>query len=78
MARELERCGVATVALSLLHTAGGEEPAPRTLWAPFLHGYALGPPDEPRAQRAVLEAALALLEDDSLSPPAWRDCPLKP
>lgn len=73
VALELERNGIATVALQLLHkpTAGVLEP--RALWVPFWHGYALGSPDQPHEQRATVEAALTMLEDATLTPPAWRD-----
>jgi hypothetical protein len=37
---------------------------------PFRHGYPLDSPHEPAKQRTVLEAALAMLEDQSLEPPA--------
>ena len=46
---------------------------PRALYVPFLHGYPLAAPDEPARQHAVIEAALALLEDPSLEPPALVD-----
>ena len=46
---------------------------PRALFVPFRHGYPLGRPHEPELQHAVIEAALRLLEDDSLAPPALVD-----
>ncbi len=70
VAAELERRGVSTVALVLLrHVAEAVRP-PRALVVPFRHGYALDRPNDPDRQRAVLEAALALLEDPTLRPPA--------
>ncbi len=69
----LERSGIATVALQLMHPAPAEDPPPRALWVPFWHGYALGAPDDPAAQRAVIEAALTLLEDERRGAPVWRD-----
>lgn len=72
-ALELERRGVATVALQLLHRAAAEIGPPRALWVPFWHGYALGAPGDPAGQGAVLEAAFALLEDNGLTAPALRD-----
>lgn len=72
-ALELERRGVATVALQLLHRAAAEVRPPRSLWVPFWHGYALGAPRDVTGQRAVLEAAFVLLEDTSLTAPALRD-----
>jgi hypothetical protein len=38
-----------------------------------LHGYPLAAPNEPEKQHAVIEAALSLLEDDSLEPPVLVD-----
>jgi hypothetical protein len=73
MAIELERYGVSTVALQLLHWAAAEVSPPRALWVPFWHGYALGAPDDPAGQRAVIEAAFEMLEDASLAGPALRD-----
>lgn len=73
VARELERHGVATVSLVLLHAAVREEPPPRALWVPFLHGYALGPPDDPPSQREILGAALAMLQDEEAAMPVLRE-----
>jgi hypothetical protein len=73
VARELERRGVATVSLVLLHAALRDEPPPRALWVPFFHGYVLGPPDDPAPQREIVGAALDLLRDDEGSLPVLRD-----
>lgn len=73
VALELERAGMATVSLQLLHRPATGVHAPRALWVPFWHGYALGSPDRPDEQRATVEAALTMLEDATLAPPAWRD-----
>jgi len=72
VALELERCGIATVALQLLHATVAAAP-PRGLWVPFWHGYALGAPGDAAGQRAVIEAAFALLEDDGVTGPVLRD-----
>ena len=72
-ALELERAGISTVALQLLHAAVAEVRPPRSLWVPFWHGYALGAPSDPAFRRAVLEAAFEMLEDVSLTAPALRD-----
>src|SRR3989304_4513470 len=40
---------------------------------PFRHGYPLGRPNDPRQQHTVIEAALSLLEDEALAPPALGD-----
>lgn len=61
-AAELERHGIATVALVLLrHVAEAVRP-PRALALPFRHGFPLDAPRDPARQHAVLEAALRLLE----------------
>ena len=72
VARELERGGISTVALQLLHKAVADVRPPRALWVPFWHGYALGSPDDVPGQRAVIEAAFEMLEDRSLTAPALR------
>jgi len=78
VARELERHGVATVSLVLLHAAVHEEPPPRALWVPFFHGYALGPPDDPAPQREILTTALDLLGDEDAPMPMLREFRLRP
>jgi len=70
IAAELERRGIATVTLGLLRNVAEAVRPPRVLAVPFRHGYPLGEPGDAALQCAVLEAALALLEDPSLSPPA--------
>jgi len=70
VAAELERQGVATVALQLLREVAERVRPPRSLFLPFRHGYPLHEPGRPASQRAVLEAALRLLEDEHLRPPA--------
>jgi hypothetical protein len=74
-AAELERRGIATVALNLLRFAAERVRPPRALLVPFRHGYPLDRPHDPERQRAVIEAALDLLEDASLSAPALVDLP---
>jgi hypothetical protein len=78
VAGELERCGISTVALQLLHKAAAQMPPPRALWVPFWHGYALGSPDDPESQRAVIETAFEMLEDPSLTTPTLRDFAARP
>ena len=73
VAAELEREGIATVVIQLLRLATEKVRPPRALAVPFRHGYPLDSPNDPAGQRAVLEAALALLEDKSLRPPAIVD-----
>ena len=69
----LERAGITTVALQLLHAAVAEVRPPRSLWVPFRDGRSLGASDDPDYRRAVLEAAFEMLEDAGLTPPALRD-----
>ena len=73
VALALERAGITTVALQLLHAAVAEVRPPRSLWVPFWDGYALGAPNDPKYRGAVLEAAFEMLEDASLTAPALRD-----
>jgi hypothetical protein len=73
VAAELERQGIATVALQLLREVAERVRPPRALYVPFPHGYPLGAPDDAKLQHAVIEAALRLLEDPTLGPPALVD-----
>ncbi len=66
---ELERQGISTVSLQLLREVAEAVRPPRSLLVPFPHGYPLGRPHDSPGQRAVLEAALRLLEDPVLAPP---------
>ena len=73
VAAELERHGIATVVIQLLRLVAEKVRPPRALAVPFRHGYPLDSPDEPAKQRAVVEAALSLLVDKSLTPPTIVD-----
>lgn len=73
VAAELERQGVSTVAVQLLREVAEHVRPPRALVVPFRHGYPLDTPGDPARQHAVLEAALRLLEDGRLRPPAIVD-----
>ena len=73
VAAELERQGVSTVTLQLLRSVAERVRPPRALFVPFRHGYPLAEPDAPARQHAVIEAALRMLEDPDLSPPALLD-----
>ncbi len=73
VAAELERSGISTVVIQLLRLVTEKVKPPRALYVPFKHGYPLDSPDAPAKQRAVLEAALNLLEDKNLKPPAIVD-----
>lgn len=69
VAAELERRGIATVAVQLLREIAEAVGPPRALLVPYPLGYPLGGPDDPALQRRVVEAALALLERDGAEPP---------
>ena len=73
VAAELERQGIATVAIQLLREVATKVRPPRALFVPFPHGYPLDAPNDAARQIAVVEAALALLEDPALEPPALVD-----
>lgn len=73
VAAELERHGISTVVIQLLRLAAEKVRPPRALVVPFRHGYPLDSPNDPVKQHAVIEAALLLLVDKSLKPPAIVD-----
>jgi hypothetical protein len=73
VAAELERAGIATVAIQLLRVVAEKVRPPRALVVPFRHGYPLNAPNDPPKQRAVLVAALNLLEEQRFNPPAIVD-----
>jgi hypothetical protein len=70
VAAELERQGISTVTIQLLRRVAEKVRPPRALVVPFRHGYPLGIPDDARHQLAVISAALRMLEDPNLQPPA--------
>ncbi|MFQ5689820.1 MAG: hypothetical protein ACE5HQ_06075 [Gemmatimonadota bacterium] len=73
VAAELERRGISTVTIQLLRTVAKKVRPPRALFVPFRHGYPLDSPGRPERQRAVIEAALELLEDRKAQPPVLAD-----
>ena len=73
VAAELERQGIATVAIQLLRNVAKRVRPPRALFVPFRHGYPLDVPLNPAKQHAVIEAALRLLEISELQPPVLVD-----
>ena len=73
VAAELERNGISTVTIQLLRMVAEKVRPPRALVVPFRHGYPLDAPDDPAKQHAVIEAALKMLEDPNLQPPAIVD-----
>jgi hypothetical protein len=73
VAAELERQGVATVAVQLLRDVAERVRPPRALLVPFRHGFPLGEPGNAPLQRAVVEAALRLVELSQAVPPLLVD-----
>ena len=73
VAAELERQGISTVVIQLLRKVAEKVQPPRALVVPFRHGYPLGVPDDAEHQQAVIAAALRMLEDPNLHPPAIVD-----
>ena len=73
VAAELERQGIATVAIQLLRDVAKRVRPPRALFVPFRHGYPLDVPLNPARQHAVIEAALRVLEISELPPPVLVD-----
>ena len=73
VAAELERQGISTVAIQLLRSVAEKVRPPRALVVPFRHGYPLGKPDDAKQQHAVIAAALRMLENPNLQPPAIVD-----
>lgn len=67
---ELERQGIASVAIQLLREAAEKVRPPRALLVPFRHGRPLDRPGDPERQHTVIEAALQMLEDPALAAPA--------
>ena len=73
VAAEMERRGMTTVVINHLREVAEHVRPPRALLVPFRHGYPLDMPENPGRQRAVIEAALRLLEEPTLEPPALSD-----
>jgi len=73
VAAELERQGIATVAIQLLREVAERVRPPRALWVPFPHGYPLDRPHDAQKQHRVIAAALRLLEAPVAGPPVLVD-----
>ena len=73
VAAELERQGIATVAIQLLRFVAEKVRPPRALFVPFHHGYPLDTPGDPARQHCVLDAALRVVEGKGLTSPALVD-----
>jgi hypothetical protein len=73
VAAALEQQGISTVVVQLLRMVTEKVRPPRALFVPFRHGYPLDSPGDPEKQRAVITAALNLLTDLNIKPPAIVD-----
>ncbi len=62
LAHYLEHAGIPTTSISLIREHSERMRPPRTLWVPFELGRPLGVPNDAAFQRAVVLAALQLLE----------------
>jgi hypothetical protein len=60
LAREIEACGVSTVALALVKELAVLVKAPRMLYLHWPFGHALGEPDNKEQQRTILHDAFSL------------------
>ncbi len=78
VAAALERRGIPTVVIQLLRMVAKKVRPPRALFVPFRHGYPLGQPNNPKLQRQVLEAALALFEVPTPDIPLFAEFPHNP
>jgi len=58
---EIERAGISTVSISLLHDVTRVIRPPRALFVPYPLGYPLGEPGNPALQHRIIAAALSLL-----------------
>jgi hypothetical protein len=58
----IERTGIATVSISLLHEVTDITRPPRALFVPYRLGLPLGEPNNPELQHRIIAAALGLLE----------------
>jgi len=63
LAHYLEREGLTTVNIALIHKHAIAQPAPRALWVPFWYGRPFGAPNQPAFQRRVLDSVLDLLDE---------------
>lgn len=57
----IERAGITTVSISLLHEVTDVLRPPRALFVPYKLGFPLGEPNNPVLQHRIIAAALALL-----------------
>ncbi len=57
----IERAGITTVSISLLHEVTDVLRPPRALFVPYRLGFPLGEPNNPALQHRIIAAALSLL-----------------
>ncbi|MBO0800970.1 MAG: hypothetical protein J2P31_19305 [Blastocatellia bacterium] len=62
----IERAGITTVSISLLHEVSDVIRPPRVLFVPFRLGFPLGEANNPELQHRVITAALSLLMRNDL------------
>jgi hypothetical protein len=58
----IERAGIPTVSISLLHEVTDVLRPPRALFVPYRLGFPLGEPNNPALQHRVIASALAMLQ----------------
>lgn len=68
IAAALEMQGIATVCIALVRSIAERVRPPRALVVPFAFGYPLDRPNDAKAQRRVLRAALELLAEEGPGP----------
>jgi hypothetical protein len=71
IAAEIERHGIPTTSITLLKEVTAIIKPPRALFVPFKLGFPLGEPNNPELQNSVINAALALLQENNV--PVLRD-----
>ncbi len=72
-AATLEQTGLSTVAIQFGREAAADARPPRALFVPFRYGFPADPANEAGRLRAIIEAALSLLESGADRPPLSAD-----
>jgi hypothetical protein len=62
----IERAGITTVSISLLHEVTDVLRPPRALFVPYKLGFQLGEPNNPALQLRIIAEALSLLSRDDV------------
>jgi hypothetical protein len=68
IASVIEKSGIPTICLSLLHEITEKVKPPRALFVPFRIGYPLGEPHNADLQHRIIRSALTVLEFDNPLP----------